>query len=364
MTRKLATVRVVKDIQPIPGADAIERITVDGWNVVAQKNLYQIGDQVIYFEVDSFLPIRPEFEFLRKSSYKSDPILGEGFRIKTIKLRGQISQGLLAPMDSYFIWNNKDKMWQYPDPGEKELEQIGPPVTEIEGGISIELGYEYYLAETGDDLTEDLGVKLYEKTITAENAKGNFPSFLKKTDQERWQNLTDKLDSWKDMSFEVSEKLDGSSITIYHLNGEIGVCSRNLEVTEESKFYHHAKALGIIEKLKNYGENIAVQGEMIGPGIQGNRYKLATTEIYVFDIWNIDQYRYMNDMEKTIIIDTLNLKQTPTIRIAKLNETGYTDFNFKSKVNPETIPEGMVLKSFDRTVSFKSINPEFLLKED
>lgn len=153
MERKLASIRIIKDIRPIEGADNIELATVDGWNVVVAKNVgHKVGDYVIYCEVDSFLPIREEFEFLRKSSYKK---MGEreGFRLRTAKLRGQISQGLILPLNV--------------------LMKMGPFMFEFDEGV---------------DVTEVLGIVKYEPPIPAELAgkvKGGFPSFIPKTDEER-----------------------------------------------------------------------------------------------------------------------------------------------------------------------------------
>lgn len=144
MERKLASVVKVLDIKPIPGADAIEVATVKGWNVVVKKNEYKVGDLAIYYEIDSYLPIKPEFEFLRKSSYKKMADGTEGFRLKTVKLRGQISQGLLTPLT--------------------------------------------FDAVEGEDVTERLGVTKYEPPIPAQLAglvKGLFPSFIPKTQEER-----------------------------------------------------------------------------------------------------------------------------------------------------------------------------------
>src|SRR5438309_10635527 len=101
--RKLATIRRISKIEPIEGADRIVKATIDGWELVTQKDNYRVGDLCVYFEIDSFLPVRPEFEFLRKGCFKSTKNLGDGFRIKTIKLRGQVSQGLSLPLGDFFI---------------------------------------------------------------------------------------------------------------------------------------------------------------------------------------------------------------------------------------------------------------------
>ena len=99
--RKLASIQTITNIEPIENADAIELAHVLGWQCVVKKNEVAIGDKVVYFEIDSFLPIRPEFEFLRGSSYRNSELLGEGFKLKTMKFRGQISQGLVLPISIF-----------------------------------------------------------------------------------------------------------------------------------------------------------------------------------------------------------------------------------------------------------------------
>src|SRR5574344_2940523 len=152
MERKLASVQIIRGIEPIEDADLIELAIINNWRVVvSKKDGYKLGEKVIYCEIDSFLPIREEFEFLRKSSYKK--ILDqEGFRLKTIRLRGQISQGLILPLSL------------------------------LEGDYN-----------EGDDVTDLLGITKYEQPLDASLegiAKGLFPSFIEKIDEERVQNLT------------------------------------------------------------------------------------------------------------------------------------------------------------------------------
>ena len=224
MERKLATIREITDIRAIDGADMIELATVGGWNVVVAKNVgHKIGDKVVYCEIDSFLPIKEEFEFLRKSSYKK---MGdqEGFRLKTIKLRGQVSQGLILPISVV-------------------------PIAQFATGHNLPEGL---------DVTEMLGIVKYEPPIPAElsgKVKGGFPSFLRKTDEERIQNLVKEYEEYKLTSqhqFYMTEKLDGSSATFYMNDGVFGVCSRNLELleTEGNTFWKVARELDLENKFK------------------------------------------------------------------------------------------------------------------
>ncbi len=107
MERKLASIRQISQLEPIEGADKIELATVDNWKVVVAKDVgHKVGDLVVYCEIDSFLPVKPEYEWLRKSSYKKLSDGTEGFRIKTVKLRSQLSQGLILPLSLLSKYGN------------------------------------------------------------------------------------------------------------------------------------------------------------------------------------------------------------------------------------------------------------------
>lgn len=341
MERKLATVRKIANLSPIEGADMIELATVDGWKVVVAKNVgHKVGDFVVYCEVDSFLPILPQFEFLRKSSYKK---MGdtEGFRLKTIKLRGQISQGLILPIAEVIA---------FPDV----------------------LDY----MEVGKDVTELLGIVKYEPPIPAELAgkvKGLFPSFIPKTDEERVQNLASEYESWKqsDNTFYVTEKLDGSSATFFIKDGVFGVCSRNLELleTEGNTFWKVARELKLEEKLKEYGKNISLQGELIGEGIQGNPYKIKGQTVKFFTGYDIDKQVRIPFVNLVVLLQGMELGYVPVLNQefgfilpdSVDNMLKYAEG--KSALNPNTEREGVVVRSMDGTISFKAISNKFLLNE-
>jgi len=337
MERKLASIRKITNIQPIPNADAIEVVSVDGWNVVTKKGEFKVGDLCVYCEIDSFLPILPEFEFLRKSSYKKLSNGDEGFRLRTIKLRGQVSQGLVLPTSVL--------------PGGRDL-------------------------YPGMDVTEVLSIKKYEPPIPASlagKAKGLFPNFLHKTDEERVQNLANEFGVLHlfhpNKTYYVTEKLDGSSATFYFRNGEFGVCSRNLELLEtlDNTFWKVARELKIEEKLGTLADNICIQGELIGEGIQGNPYKLKGQTIRFFNAYNIDTRTYLPLDKFKNLMSQLDLEMVPLLS---------EDFKFsstldellkyaegKSQLNPEFDREGIVIRSHDRTISFKVISNQFLLNE-
>lgn len=334
MERKLVSPVVIDDVQPIEGADLIEVATVKGWKLVIKKNEFKVGDHAIYCEIDSFLPVKEEFEFLRKSSYRK---MGddEGFRLKTIKFRGQISQGLLLP-------------------------------------ISVLNGYAYQI---GEDIAARLGIVKYEPPVPAALggiAKGLFPSFIPKTDEERIQNLSDQFESYKQHTFYVTEKLDGSSATFFYNEGVFGVCSRNLELveTEDNTFWKIARTEDFENKMAAIGKNIAIQGELIGEGVQGNPYRLRGQSVRFFNAFDIDSYRYLGLEEFQALIATLGLQTVPVLDVNfKLPDTLdelLTIADGASVLSPQgkaVEREGLVIRSIDRKISFKVISNKFLLNE-
>jgi len=343
MERKLATVRKIADIQEIEGADMIELAIVDGWKVVVAKNVgHKVGDMVIYCEIDSFLPIKEDFEFLRKSSYKK---MGdqEGFRLKTIKLRGQVSQGLILSISVL----NPEGANIYVDPFE------------------------------GLDVTDMLGIIKYEPPIPADLAgkvKGLFPSFIRKTDEERVQNLASEYELYRTqnklgMKFYVTEKLDGSSATFFFKDGVFGVCSRNLELieTEGNTFWKVARELKLEELLGTLENNICLQGELIGEGIQGNPYKLKGQTVRFFNAFNIDTQEYLGLTEFVTLVNGMNLETVPVLdtnfTLPETIEEMLKVAEDKSILNPSFDREGIVIRSADRTISFKAISNKFLLNE-
>jgi RNA ligase (TIGR02306 family) len=332
--RKLATIQRVKDIRPIDGADAIELVFIHGWQVVSKKGEHKVGDLVVYLEIDSFLPIREEFEFLRKSSYKKMGEL-EGFRLRTIKLRGQLSQGLVLPLSAL---DGKDEM----------------------------------VLEEGVDVSDVLGIFKYEPPVPAQlsgKVRGNFPSFIPKTDEERVQNLTNILEVLTGKSMYVTEKLDGSSATFYLVDNRFGVCSRNLDLTEsdDNAFWQAARELDIENKLRSLGFNVSIQGELIGEGIQGNKYKLKGKTVRFFNVFNIDEQKYAGYEEFKQTMDKLQLLTVPILSDNYILPANAAEIlshaEGKSELNREVDREGIVIRSHDRTISFKAISNTFLLAE-
>lgn len=325
--RQLVSIQKIKALEPIEGADAIERATVLGWQLVVKKGEFEVGQLCLYCEIDSLMPDRPEFEFLKP----------RGMRIRTVRLRGQISQGICFPLS--FL----------------------PEGTEIEEGA---------------DVTDILGITKYEPPIPANLAglmKGNFPSFIPKTDETRVQVLQGSLDRYQGMDCYITEKLDGTSVTYYIKDGEFGVCSRNLDLleTEDNSIWRVARLLDVENKLRDMNGNFALQGELIGEGVQGNKYKLKGQHVFFFNVFDIDQYRFLNFAEFEKTIEDLGLKAVPVLDrsfelTSDINEL--VNMSVGRSVLYDVHREGIVIRPItemqDRLgrVSFKAINPEFLLK--
>lgn len=329
--RHLATIRAISEISPIPGADAIEVASVDGWKVVVKKGEFSPGELGVYFEIDSFLPIRPEYEFLRKSSFRKHLVSSEeGFRLRTVRLRGQVSQGLLLPIPN---------------------ELIDMPI--------------------GSDVTLDLGVTKWEVPVPAQIAgdiAGPFPSFVPKTDEERIQNLSAEFDRYQGMNWVWTEKMDGSSITFFKHNGEFGVCSRNWQIKESESHagWRIARELDLFNRMP---DGIALQGELLGPSIQGNRYRWNKPGVLFFSAYDIVRGHY-NISILNSLVDELQISVVPQIGNGTISGLSIEDLismaDGKSSVY-DTVREGLVFRSYGKDgsllSSFKVISNDFLLKD-
>jgi RNA ligase (TIGR02306 family) len=374
MTRKLASIRRIADIQPIEGADAIVTATIDGWKVVIKKGDFVVGDLAVYIEIDSWVPneLAP---FLSKGSEPREYNGVKGERLRTIKLRGQVSQGLLLNVKEVLYFNYDMQRF------------IAEPF-----GVAVLPD-----PDEGSDLTEHLGIQKWEAHIPAQlqgQAAGMFPtSLIPKTDQERIQNCfgdiqkrakrfaTEKVwnaetqtleehpvvvpEDFQEPTYEVTMKLDGSSCTIFRWEGELRVCSRNLElkINDENKDNTFvAMALKIGDRIP---DGFAFQGELMGPGIQGNREGFTEHQFFVFDVFNIFTHLYASPIVRQDVCNTLSLKHVPVLG---------TDWTAPQSVEEglalaegpsinHKIREGLVWKcNEDPSFSFKTISTQFLLK--
>ena len=341
--RKMATIRKIDALRPIEDADAIECAVVGGWTVVTKKGEYTAGDLAVYCEIDSFIPTAIAPYLTRPGHYAKTFEGVEGERLRTVKLRGQLSQGLLLPLG------------------------IGVYDTNA-------------LLEEGTDVSELLGIVKYEAPVPAELAgevRGMFPSDIPKTDQERVQNLKTELAEWlanDELHWEVTEKLEGSSMTVYMRDGEVGVCSRNLDLkpNADNSLWRAANKYNLPAKLVGIGRNIAIQGEIVGNGIQGNIYQMRDQDFLVYDIYDIDAGCYFTPAERKAFVAEHGLNHCPVLAYsARLTDTlGLTNMeqilkfaegkSVMGMIGCER--EGLVFKCHEKTVSFKAISNRYLLK--
>jgi RNA ligase (TIGR02306 family) len=331
--RALVTIQRVKAITAIPNSDFLETAHVMGWQCVVKKNEFKEGDLGVYFEVDSFLPVDPRYEFLRASSYRDNEDNGEGFRIRTAKMRGQLSQGLFLALS------------QFP---------------EIEG------------CGEGDDVTEKLGVKKWyipETSAAGGTIIGERPYGIPASDEIRIQSAPELIESLRGKPYYITTKMDGTSGIVYYIDGKIGCCSRNKEIKDEADalYWTPVYKYGLREKLAQYGKNIVLTGEICGPGIQKNRLRLREHEWYVFDVKDWDAGRYLSYDEALALCSSFGLPFVP------LEERGdsfaYTLEELLEKARgkyPSGVDkEGIVVRdsASPKNISFKTLNNDALLKE-
>lgn len=376
--RVMARVVEIDAIFPIKKADRIELAMVGGWQVIVQKGLYSVGDKAVYCEVDSLLPTdNPAFSDLTKLSSKLQyEIDGKNYaRIKTMKMKGELSQGFCVPLDVAGVI----------------------PATSVGWDVTKELGIIKYESE-GEKAAGSINAK------TGTSALG-FPKFIPKTDQNRVQNITKLYEYARDKGelFEKSFKLDGSSLTIYIKDSILGVCSRNVGMrlvaenkgivtvvrewfnkakekrtpfvavalqipADDNAFTKMAQESGVMTRLVMDGRNLAVQGEMVGPSIQKNFEGVDKNEFYVYDIYLIDEQRYMLPKERQEWCSVNNVSHVPLASTHAVTLPVDVEAAIKDADGPSGLKgayrEGFVYKSMDRDFTFKVVSNRYLLDEE
>ncbi len=358
--RKLASIRRINNLLPIAGADAIETAVIDGWQVVVKKGEYFPLQLVVFLEIDSWVPnsLAPFLTHKDKQPRVYEGVPGE--RLRTVKLRGQISQGLVLPLSVV------------PEP-------------------------DVYTLVEGDDVTTLLGVLKWEPPVSVTmggQARGNFPSFIPKIDQERVQNIRQEvLDEWfSKYTWELSEKLHGCSATYYiDADDKFHACSRNIDLTDSednlwwnvARKYEIEKVLRVFKAaaLSEAGPDsepnliIAIQGEIVGPGVNGNMYKFEDHKFFAFDMFvptAEPQYCPKNTMREM-------LADLQAYDFVKFNYVPSTQVKFNQPVSKEVLlnaadegyshfGEGIMREGFvfcaieDPSISFKVVSNAWLLK--
>ncbi|KAI8824708.1 hypothetical protein BJ741DRAFT_633098 [Chytriomyces cf. hyalinus JEL632] len=355
--RSLATIQRIAAVHAIPKADAIVTITFRDtqWECIMKKSEAEPDKLVVYFEIDSLLPHSKapfdEMEFLEKVHW----------RIKTIKLRGQISQGLALPLDALL------------------------PYLPLDTPL-----------EDGTDLTELLGVRKYianeERGLydpprpNREKPPPTFPSWITRTEESRGQTFPNLKQVLAELDLFMTVKMDGTSATYFVRNGEFGMCSRNhvvdpLDTSAASG--HYAEIAGkynIEQVLRSVGYDVAVQGEICGPKINGNRVKLDSNQFFIFTAQNLETGQRLSPSQLNEFVETMNriqsqdsgkeaskFVQVPSLGVLKAGTCGtfkeVVAFSEGTFVVTKEAREGIVARTEDGR-SFKVINPKYLLKHD
>jgi len=333
-SRKLATIETIESIREIEGADAIVCARIRGWDVVVKRDEFQVGDSCLYIEVDALVPTSdPRFAFLAPRGLRTDPDGRTGHVLKTARLRGQYSQGLALPLTDF-------------------PEVIG-----------------------AEDVTAVLGIVKWDPplpTQLAGHVRGTFPSWIRKTDEERIQNKAEFLD--RPGRWVATEKVDGSSMTVWIRDGEEGIASRNydLERTAESTMWITADALNLHELLRELGENATVQGELFGPGIQGNPLNQKEVRFLAFTLFVDGQEVPRGEWPQSVIDIAVPVYDFP--KPATIDEAVAQVETLKSLVAPGRAAEGVVWRNLDATTmdvrgqkaraSTKVISRRYLMKND
>ena len=334
-----ATIQKIIDVKPVDNSDFLDVVIVLGWAVVTKRGDFKAGDYCVYIALDSIVPQKPEFEFLRK----------DNFRIRTKKLRGQLSQGIIFPLDIL----NTDAIRILQNDMNKE----------------------------GCDVSEALGVIHYEKPIPVEMKgliRGNFPPYVPKTDENRIQNYPGVVDELKGIKVYSTCKMDGTSWTCVYHNGNFQVCTRNmslkLEGNDDNIYVRMAKKYDLQNKLEKYGKNIAIQAELCGPGIQKNHIELKEHQLYVFNVYFIDERRYGNVKDIIEICVDFEIPMVPVLNIWELKEgmvellemaEGYYEGtkNFREGIVIRPVEE-MYSNVMKGRMSFKCLNNKYLVKHN
>lgn len=361
--RRLATIQKIANIVPVENSDSLDCLTIQGWEVVSKRGTFKTGDLCVYFEIDSIVPDKPEFEFLRNKK----------FRIRTIKLRGQVSQGLAIPLDECLPENSYCENQDVTD-------IIGVTKYDPQHDAELKMFAEQAI-RNNNKLNKFLMKFPWYRKLMFKPKKLSFPNFIRKTDETRVQNLPDVFETEKDTKFEVTCKIDGCSISLFLVKNRkrflwfgkkyiFGVCSRNIHLVkpDNSHYWLIAKQFNIESTLKDLiGDNdyVVLQGEIIGTNIQGNKYKVNQYDLYAFNLIFSKDNKTLDTVTMSEMLMPYGIKTVPILetgfKLTTINELiKYS--NGKSVLNPNVMREGIVVRNRDKNISFKVISPEFLLK--
>lgn len=270
---ELAYIGQVTHIYPIPGADFIESLEVvcgpgGRWRGTAKKGDFDPGDRCEVYLQDALLPQSERFAFLEARHW----------RIRMVRLKGVPSECLIMPL------------------------------TDTTASL-----------EVGVDITDLAGVTKYEKPLSANiggDILGHFPSFVPKTDEPNFQRAPDLVAALQGRPFYATLKADGSSGTVFwDRDGTVHACSRNFELKERPD-----TAVWQLVARYNLAQQrlpLALQFEIVGPGVQKNRLGLKELELRLFNVWHIEERRYLDFADMQAVARSLGL---PVVDLVEVGE--------------------------------------------
>jgi len=343
LNSNLATIQEIKELFPIEGRDRIELAKVLDWQVIVGKGEFEVGDYCVFIEIDTVVPAISQFSFMEKYHY----------RVKTMRMGGVQSQGLALPVTI---------------------------LNELLFAVDGDAGKNEEIALfVDDDVTELIGVVKHEKKLPSDmrgTVRGTFPHFIPKTDESRIQSRGRWINDYRGHGFVFTEKLNGTSATYYLNKGVFGACSRNLDLMDSPSnlYWKIARGYEIETKLRNsrfkeLSSNIAIQGEIVGQSIAKNPYKLEGQHFFVFQVYVIDEYRYLDSEDFFHFCSSMGFERVPNIflnRPIKDSDTVESLVSLaatiKSRLNPDILVEGLVARPLIERKDYRHNRVSFKIK--
>ena len=355
--RKLASIEKITKIEPIKDADQIELVEILGWHVIVRKEEnYKVGDLVVYIEYDSVIPQRPEFEFLRSCCYSKR---FKGFRIRNRKLRGVFSEGIVFKIATV-----------------KALDIL--PANKIKQGLDVSdiIGIRKYDTELYRSVDKKvlnpvakymMRYKWFRKLRLVERPRYAYPEGMEKANENNIQVVFNKLGHY-DGLFYKSSKIEGQAASYLIHKKKFKVFSHNQGYPKtNNNWWNIAVKYDIENKMKEFMKlhklkSLFIQGEIAGLGIQRNIYKFNDLEFFIYDVGTLENGKFEYDNIQ-MFCDTVDLKSVPILEInTPLLETSdaiVKDADGQSVLNKDVLREGVVWRSMDNKVGFKSKSQKY-----
>ena len=357
----LAVVSTIQSLAPIEGKDRIVLAKVQNYDTIVQKGEFNVGDAVVYVFYDSILPVKPEFEFLRKRCWTEK---WQGFRIRPMKLGGIVSEGLVLPMS---VLPERKKPYKQGEVVTDALEiRRYDPEALLENQsqkkdnwfLNIFMRYAWFR-------------KFYNRFVRKVKPKTGYPAWIDKSDEENIEKIWDDISKYPDTKYIITEKMEGQAASFSIEKGKFKVYSHNFSVTS-GNWVEVAKIYGLEEKMKKWckqrgWDRFCIQGEVCGPGIQGNIYGFPALRLFLYGGFHSDHTRFT--MQE--LLDFSKINNIPVVPVlgtdVKLGDIGDLDAIIKfadgqsviKNNNKPVLREGVVWRTEDGRIHFKNKSRQY-----